>query len=405
VFAWNEAMLQFSTSAAGRLRPHLEARAYAIAHLAMQEALRSLPAQPNDTPESVLAAQRVAVVVAAHEVLVSLLPMGRSTFDLLKERHLAAIPAGKDREVGSLSGRAAAARALQARESDGWNGLAWFEAAPDVSGQAAAAALRGDPAPVSPWLKARPFGLKSARQIEVRELRAVKSNGEIVLDPQLQYPRLFEGLDAGEAQAARAGFWAASPLVAWNRVARQATVGRVIDLPAQASLLAALNVALADATLSAAHWRHEIGSWRSVSSAAWVEVAEPDVRPTDVVARIDQGLFDRLVRQEEQRIVIRPTPNYPALAPALAGAAKSTLERWFGSDAVAFTVPLTPPGNGTRPEAMPPRTFGSFSAAARECALAATLDGSTTRESSIAGYLHGHAVGKYLARSSAVARR
>ncbi len=405
VFAWNEALLHYSSGTAGRLRPHLEARAFAAVHLAMQEALRSLPARPRATPESQLAAQRVAVVVAAHEVLTNLLPSGRPMFDALKERHLASVPAGDAREAGGLTGRAAAARVLQARESDGWTGLAWFDPAPDVSDQAAAAAMRGESAPRSPWLKARPFGLKSARQIEVRELRAVKSNGEIVVDPQLQFPRLFDGLDAAEAMEAREGFWAAPPLVAWNRVARQATVGREMDLAAQASLLAALNVALADATLSAAHWRYEIGSWRSVSADAWVEVSESEVRATDVVARIDQGLYDRLVRQEVQRIVIRPTPNHPALAATLAGAAQATLERWFGSDAVAFTLPMNPPPAGATEGKMPLRRFGSFSAAAKECALVITLDGTSTRESSIAGYLHGHEVGKYLGGRELVARR
>lgn len=402
VFAWNEALLHFSSSAAGRLRPHLEARTYAILHLAIQEALQALPARPQSTPESHREAQRVAVVVAAHEVLTTLLPPGRSVFDALKQRHLAAISAGEDRELGTLTGRAAAARVLQAREADGWNGLGWFEASPDISEAAEAAAMRGERTPDSPWLAARPFGLKSARQMVVRELCSVKSNGEIVTDPELQYPRLFDGLDAGAALAARDGFWAASPLVAWNRIARQATVGRAMDLPAQASLLAALNVALADATLSAAHWRHEIGSWRSVSTDAWVEVAEPDVRPTDVVTRIDQGLFDRLLRQEAHRIVIRPTPNYPAVAATLAGAAQSILERWFGSDTVGFTLPMTPPTTG---ETLPPRRFGGFSAAAKECALAATLDGATTRESSIAGYLHGRELGHYLAGRTTVARR
>lgn len=404
VFAWNEALLQFSTAASGALRPHLETRAYAVAHLAMQEALRTLPHDRNAPPESRLATQRAAVVVAAHDVLVSLLPAGRTLFDELAARHLAAIPAGAAKESGRRTGQAVAARLLQARESDGWSDLAWFEPAPDVSESAAAAALRGERAPASPWLRARPFGLKSARQIEVRELRSVKSNGEIVVDAQLQYPRLFDGLDAAEVREAGNGFWAASPWVAWNRVARQAAIGRTMDLPAQASLLAALNVALADATLSAAHWRYEIGSWRSVSADAWVEVTEPEVRPTDVVARIDQGLYDRLVRQEVQRIVIRPTPNHPSLTATLAGTAQATLERWFGGDAVAFTLATSPTPGRTADGTSSSRSFGSFSAAAKECALAVTLDGTTTRESSVAGYLHGHAIGKHLAGRGGMAR-
>lgn len=405
VFAWNEALLQFSTATSGALRPHLETRAYAIAHLAMQEALRTVPEDRPATPEAKLATQRAAVVVAAHDVLVTLLPAGRAMFDALEARHLAAIPAGEPRESGRRTGQAAAARLLQARGADGWSDLAWFEPVPDVSESAAAAAMRGERAPASPWLRARPFGLKSAGQIEVRELRTVKSDGEIEIDPTLQHPRLFDGLDAAEVMTARDGFWGASPLVAWNRVARQATVGRVLDLPAQASLLAALNVALADGTLSAAHWRYEVGCWRSVGAEMWVAVAASEVRSTDVVVRVDGGWFDNLVRREPHRIVVPPTPNHPSLAATVAGAAQATLERWFGTDAIRFTVPMNAPTAKTDGEVIPSRSFGTFSAAARESAFAATLDGRTNRESSVAGYLHGKAVGKYLAGRSGVSRR
>src|SRR5688572_8922249 len=66
VFAWNEA-LQQGMAVGGSLRPHLEARAYALVHLAMDEAIAGV-ADLRAVPEECTAAQRMAAAVAARDV-------------------------------------------------------------------------------------------------------------------------------------------------------------------------------------------------------------------------------------------------------------------------------------------------------------------------------------------------
>jgi hypothetical protein len=392
VFAWNEALLHFSKSAAGLMPLHLEARAYAVAHLAMLEALDSL-APENGADE--VPARRAAVVTAAHGVLVALLPGGTARFDALAARHLAAIPEGNGKRRGIKAGAAAAARLQHERATDGWVQVtrARLEEGPAVVDESNLA--RGAEAPASPWLGLRPLALKSAEQFEVAELRKVRMNGEVTFDHSLGASRLFDGLDRAAAFAARDDYWRQSPLAAWNRIARQACASRATDLRDQAQVLVRLNVALADAVLAGAHARHVVGHWRAVMAEVWQPVDLRLALPTDTVARIDDSTHLEGLRLEYGRVFIPPLAHYPAIDATLAGAAQAALAAHFTTDRVEFELPSA----GDR------RTFTGFAAAAREQAFVASLDGVHSREACVAGYQLGVKIGKYAARSSRVAQR
>ncbi|MBL9211098.1 MAG: hypothetical protein JNL92_11565 [Opitutaceae bacterium] len=392
VFAWNEALLHFSTSAAGAMPFPLEARAYAITHLAVLEALDALPADLADDDRT---ARRAAVVTAAHDVLLALLPAGTAMFDALAARHLDALPDGAGKTQGRATGAAAAARVLQARSADGWEQAVRGGREPGRSGIDEADLARGVAPALSPWLDPRPFALKSADQFEVEELRRVRMNGEVTVNHRLGASRLFEGLDREAAFAAREAFWAQSPLVAWNRIARQACAGRPTDLRDQARVLARLNVALADAALAGAHARHVVGNWRAVVAEVWQPVDARLALATDVVARIDDGTHHEAVRLEYGRVFVPPVAHYPAVGATLAGAAQAVLGAYFGRDRLAFALPVGAEG----------RTFPGFSAAAREHAFVTSLDGVHSREGCVAGYELGASIGRYAARRALIAQR
>lgn len=392
VFAWNEALLHFSKSAAGAVPLHLEARAYAITHLAMLEALDSLPAQDVAEEEP---ARRAAVVTAAHAALVALLPGGTALFDALAARHLAAIPDGDGKARGISVGTAAAVRARLGRANDGWDELTRPGAEADRTVVDEADLARGaEPSP-SPWLGLRPFALKSAEQFEVMELRKVRMNGEVTFNHILDASRLFDGLDRNAAFAARDDFWKQSPLVAWNRIARQACNGRATDLRDQAHVLVRLNVALADAVLASGHARHVVGHWRAVVAEVWQPIDIRLALPTDLVARVDDGTHFEGLRLEYGRVLIPPIPHYPAVGATLAGAAQAALGAHFRKDGVEFRLP----------SAVDNRTFPGFAAAAREQAFVASLDGVHSREGCVAGYQLGASIGKYAATRARVAQR
>jgi len=391
VFAWNEALLHFSKSAAGVVPLHLEARAYAIVHLAMFEAIEALPAANavDDVP-----ARRAAVVTAAREVLVALLPGGTALFDALAARHLAAIPDGDAKKRGIAAGAAAAARLRHERASDGWEQVTRASVAGGhAAGGESELAWGGEP-PASPWLGLRPFALKSAEQYEVAELRRVRMNGEVTVNHSLGASRLFDGVDRVAAFAARDDYWQQSPLVAWNRIARQACADRATDLRDQAQVLVRLNVALADAVLASAHARHVVGHWRAVVAEIWQPIDIRLALPTDTVARVNDGTHAEGLRLEYGRVFIPPVAHYPAVDATIAGAAQAALSAHFTTDRVEFSLPSATDG----------RSFPGFAAAAREQAFVASLDGRHSREGAVAGYELGASIGKYAVRPARVAQ-
>jgi hypothetical protein len=247
--------------------------------------------------------------------------------------------------------------------------------------------------------------MKSAQQFEVREVRTFTRAGEVQEDTSLIYPRLFERMDRAAAIESAEHSWFERPIVIWNRIARQLCAGRAMELSAQARLLAMLNVVLADATLATIHWRYTVGNWRTMIAAGWQVVNGSPPRSTDIVVQLADGTGTELVRMEEQRVLIPPTPNYPSPAATLAGAAQAALSRYFKTDKIAFELPAGQRAAATPDRELPKRMFSSVSAAARECAYVASLGGPHSREACVAGYWLGEAIGGYVSKRSLAGRR
>lgn len=401
VFAWNEALLHCVATGRVPVAFHLEARAGAMLHLAMLEAIDDV-SRGMPVGEPLRSAQRAAAAHSAQAILTAFAPARAQEFAALAARHLAAIPDAAAKARGAAAGAAAAARTLQLREHDQWSGLAFFSPPagpePEITAQPSRALLRGDEPTPSPWLEARPFCLKSVRQFPVVEPRTLRRDGSILFEEALLHSRLFAGVDAGAVADDSRGFWSQRPLIVWNRLARQMAAGSELTLPEQARLLAAVNVAIADATVSTLHWRYTLGTWRAMTADVWEPAGDVAPMSADILARIDDMRMGS-VRRETQRVLIPPTPNYPSVHATVAGAAQAVLAGFFRSDERSFTLPLAPAGAAGDP----PRSYGRISAAAKECAFVASLDGRHCREACVSGYNLGAAIGGYAARR--VARR
>lgn len=399
VFAWNELLLHLTARSAEPMAPHVEARVFAIAHLAMDEAIAAASG-PGLDADGKKAAQRAAAVSAAHDVLVQLLPAAAPAIGALAERHLSAIAETDAKRVGMECGRAAASRLLTQRELDRWTELAQFNPpwgpVPDGSETAAAMLARGEKLPASPWLQLAPFVLKNAGHFPVREVRTINGSGEALIDHALSSSSLFDRVDRDGALEARELLWSQDPVIAWNRIARQLCVGRTMDVAQQAKLLAVLNLALADTTLSTLHWRHTIGTWRMIEADSWVRSNGIPPPSADIFSRFIDGVGSEILRLETQRILIPPISNYPSLAATIAGAAQAVLAGYFKTDRIEFTLPVSifDAAHGTNTPT--PRAFVSVSAAARECAFVASLDGRHCREACVAGYSLGTSIGSYI---------
>jgi hypothetical protein len=404
VFAWNEFLLQLAANAVQPVAPHVEARAFAMTHLAIDEAVGATSGISSNE-DGRIACQRAAAVAAAQAVLEQLLPSARPAISAMAERHFSAIPSGSETTRAIEMGRTVAARILSWRQHDRWMEIVVLNPPvgplPDASEMAAQALARGEAVKPSPWLQLAPFALKTARQFDVRELRTINRGGFVVTDPGIRSSRLFKGVDETAAIESRERFWEAQrPLLVWNRIARQLSAARGVDLAQQAKLLAVLNVALADATVSTLHWRHTLGSWRMVVTDRLEPTSETTATTLNVVTA-SNGFESERMRVETHRILIPPTADYPSLAATSAGAAQAVLERFFNTDRIEFTLPESiPAAASSNAAARMPRTFSSVSAAARENAFVASLDGRHSRESCIAGFSLGTSIGGYISSRS-----
>ncbi len=402
VLAWNELLLRGSATAPDRSDPLAEARVYAMMHRAMADAVDAAGGVRNGS-SSDLAAPRAAVVGAAHEVLSALRPGGRSGYAALADRLLSMIPDGVEKTRGLAMGRETAARMVSDRARDGWVPHE-FDQTADGLGRipvdtAETALARGDAPPPTPWVRAVPFRLKSVAQFAPREVRTVDRTGQVTNEVWGRAARAFEGLSPATVSIS---LDAAGPFVAWNHVARRAASERNLDLRDQARLLAALNVALADATIAALHWRRTLASWRVVVTERWDAVRGEPPQSTDVLAAID-GLTVEPVRRDTQFVLIPPTPDFPSVAATQAGAAQAALVAHFRSDDVAFTWPHDDAGV-ERESPAAGRRFTRISTAARERALLASLDGRHSREACLSGYVLGLEIGRYCSRGGEVER-
>src|SRR6476660_603369 len=111
-------------------------------------------------------------------------------------------------------------------------------------------------------------------------------------------------------------------------------------------MLALVNVAMADGFIAGFNAKYYFGFWRPVTA----------IREADT-----DGNDDTVSDQNWNTYLNTPAiPDYPSTHSVLGGAAAEVLSRFFGSDAVAFTVTSGVPLAGIT------RSFQSLSQAAQE---------------------------------------
>lgn len=403
VIAWNEMLLHISATAPADFDPLAEARVYAMVHLAMAEAIEAA-GDSQSGPATALTASRAAAVAAAQDILSALLPRGRSGYAALADRILGTMPDGADKSRGLAVGRETATRWVRGRGGDGWMAADPRQGADDAGhippDTADAALVRGEAPPPTPWMRAVPFQLKSVGQFAPPEVRTVDRAGQVINESWVRDSTVFDGFSADKVMRETD---AQRPFAAWNRVARLVAGERNLDLREEARLLATLNTALADATLAAQHWGRTLASWRVVAAERWDVVRGEPPQSTDVIAMID-GLSAEPVRRSTQLVLIPPTPDFPSVAATQAGAAQAALVTYFRSDDVSFAWPQSAAGSD-RESPGTDRRFPRISAAARERAFQASLDGRHSREACLSGYTLGLEIGRYGSRRAWVKGR
>ena len=334
-----------------QLGPARASRAMAIVHIAMFEAVNAIvpryrsyigiiPALPGTS-------MNAAVAQAAHDTLSALFPSQRAAFDQQLAADLGSIPDSAFKRWGISLGRRAAAATLARRANDG-SAHAELRVGVEYIPQTAAGFWRQDPISLIPlalgarWDEVRPFVMRNARQFRVppppalnsaayaaayNEVKAVGGDG--VTTPTLRTPEQTEiGL-----------YWAydgtpslCAPPRLYNQITMQIADQMQTDAVGLARLLALVNTAMADAGIAIWESKYFHEFWRPVTG-----IREND---GNTMTMRDAG-FTPLGAPASNLTgpnFTPPFPAYPSGHAGFGGALFQTLRRFYGTDAIAFTL-------------------------------------------------------------------
>jgi hypothetical protein len=364
-----------------QLGPGRSARAMAIVHIAIHDALNAILGEYQTYtdlgPRARSASPKAAIAQAAHDALVALYPSQTASFDDALALDLAALRDGHAETEGVEVGRQAAAAILALRSDDGSQhdeprmGVDYVPS--DAPG-----AWRQDPISKAPialgarWGEVAPFVLTSADQFPVPPPPALTSP---------QYAAAFEevkrlGGDGAVTPTERSPeqteigtYWAydgtpslCAPPRLYNQIAVQIADQMRSDVVELARLLALVNVALADAGIAVWESKYQHAFWRPVAGIREDPngLGDPDFTPLGAPASNLAGPN-----------FTPPFPAYPSGHAGFGGALFETLRRFYGTDQIGFTF-VSDEFNGVtrdnqgqvRPRL--PRSFTSLSQAEEE---------------------------------------
>lgn len=385
VIEWNTAMTHASEIlAAPGLPPFLESRLFAMAHIAMFNAVEATTLRRNENGKVKSRGNAVAAAAqAAHDVLVNQ-PLGSNAeFDALLAQELAAIPAGADKDNGVAAGAAAAAAMLAARAKDG----SASAEGPYVPGTSPGdyqftPPFDGPPfngyAAVPKWGQVTPFVLKTGGQFRCGPPYRVGDLAYTFDVTEIAALGSAKSTDRTADQTELALFWYENCGMGWNRIARALAGQHTNSLLDHARLFASLNAALADGYISAFEAKYTYNFWRPITA----------IRQ----AAADGNDLTHATPDWEPLFLTPPVPDYPSAHACAGGAAAAVLISFFG-DNVTFTIPST---MAAASPAVQPRTYHSLSAAAKENALSRMLVGIHFRNACVTGLEQGQKVGEWI---------
>lgn len=377
--------------------PVRTARAYAITHVAMFEAVNAVtrryesyvhvdPAGDNVSVEA-------AIAQAARDSSVAMWPSQQSLIDAELVARLAEIPDGDAKAAGIALGRAAAAAILANRENDGGNGYIEDIVDLDYITSPDPGRWRLDPVGQIPFalgsrwaMTVPPFALNTAWQFRVPPPPALDSpeyaaaynevmelGGDGVTTPTTRTPE----------QSVIGIYWAydAAPEIGvpprlYSQIARQVLYDEgVVDVSDLARALALVHLAMADCGLGAWDSKYFHDFWRPV-----VGIREADVGtgPTGLgdgnPMTVGDPTFTPLGSPSTNELLPTFSPPFPAYPSGHATFGAGTfrmVERILGRDQVTFTF-VSDEFNGVNRDNMGnvrprvERTYTSLSQAAEE---------------------------------------
>jgi hypothetical protein len=381
------------------LAPFIEARLYAIANVAMHDALNGVAPRYSRYADGGAinrdASAAAAVLTAAHDAIVGAAPGATAATDAWYATAIGGL-AGRDGLVQGIAiGHRAAAAILARRATDG---VAAGGVAPYVPGTGPGDYRftfpfntpgfdffgTGGFADASNWAgTVTPFVIRSASQFRAPPPYGAASNAAAVLTPG--YTADFIEVKAlgcagcaarSATQTEIALFWMENSPTGWNRIARAVADARHLDAAETARMFALLQMGEFDAYTTSLASKYYYNFWRPVSAVA---LAGTDGNP----------LTSPASGWEVLAFPTPPVPDYPSAHATAGGNAAAILEE-LDLGRVRFATT-----SGSLPGVM--RSFSSVGAAARENADSRVFIGYHFRHATDVGIKQGRAVGRYVA--------
>jgi hypothetical protein len=377
--------------------PLHESRLYAMAHVAIHDALNAIDRRSRPYAFGARASQGAspdaAIAAAARDMLVALLNQlpapfppecgaaGVASVEADYAAALGAIPDGRAKTRGIEVGKAAAAAVLTLRAADGADTPLIVTDYPQGTNPGEYRFTPGTPFAFAPgWGDVTPFVLRDSSQFRPGPPYPVTSRkytadfaevkrlgGDGITTPSARTPE----------QTEIALFWLESSPLQWNRIARTVSATTRLDLWEQARLFGLLNMALADGYIGSFDTKYHYNYWRPVTA---IQTADTDGNPN---TRADPTWTPL--------VTTPPVPDYDSAHSVEGGAAAKVLKRFFGTDHISFeTCSLTLPPGSTCTDPTPVlRRYTSFSQAAAENGLSRILNGFHFRKAVDEGIDHG----------------
>jgi hypothetical protein len=385
------------------LAPFIEARLYAIANIAMHDALNAIVPRferyADTGPVEQNAAIAAAVLTAAHDAIVGADPDAGAATDAWYASEIATQSAAPGYAEGVALGHRVAAAILARRAADGTAGGGVAPYTPGTqpgdyqftfpfNTPAFDFFGTGGFADASVWgTSVTPFVVTSTSQFRAPRPYGAASNAAAVQTAKYtsDYNEVKSLGCAGcgartPAQTEIALFWVENSPTGWNGIARVVAAQRNLDAWETARLLALLQMGEFDSYATDLESKYFYNFWRPVSAVALAgNDGNPDTEPA--------------ADWEVLAFPTPPVPDYPSAHAGAGGPAAAIIESVIPGKGRPFTA-----SSGSLPGVT--RTFSSVAAAARENADSRVYVGFHFRHATDVGLEQGRDVGDFVARNA-----
>jgi hypothetical protein len=407
-----------------QLGPARAARAMAIVHIAIFEALNAIEQKYESylgLPKAEAGtSSRAALAQAAYETLIAMFPSQTASFAEDLANDLSNIPNGNSKDRGIALGHLAATTILNLRDNDGSNhaepiiGVDYFPT--DAPGE-----WRKDPISNKPiamgadWYQVLPFVIEAASQFRIAPPPPLDSHEYAVAFNEVKRlggNGLTTPTERNEDQTETGIYWAydgtpslCAPPRLYNQVALKIAEIMESDFMEVARLLALINVGLADSALAIWESKFFYKFWRPVTA---IRESEPGTGPSGLGDGNNETMGDisfwplgAPASNSSDPNFTPPFPSYPSGHAGFGGTLFQILRRFYETDDIAFTFVSeelngkTEDRNGIiRP--LVPRSFDNLSEAELENGLSRIYLGIHFRFDIDEGIEIGRDVGNYV---------